>query len=343
MAEDDRAAAELWSMAHLGTPMAIRVAATLRIADLIADRPRTVVELAEAADAHADALDRLMRYLRKRGVFDRDGAGRYTLNRLSDLLRDDHPAGMRLGLDIERVGRADIAFVQLLHSVRTGEAAFGLQFGRSFWDDLATDPERKAHFDTWMGSDVSERSEELFAVYDWASLEHVVDVGGGDGSVLAALLTKHPDLRGTIVDLPGTADAARRAITDAGLTDRAEVVSGSFFDPLPAGAGAYLLSLVIHNWADDPARAILSRCAQAVRPGGSVFIVEKIGPAGKAPHSGMDLRMLVLYGGKERGISELTALAADAGLGLVAVHPAGEFSLIELTPGIAGKTPAHER
>ncbi|WP_433241266.1 methyltransferase [Streptosporangium sp. CA-135522] len=331
VADEDGTRAKLWAMAHLGTPMAVRVAATLRIADHIAAGTRTAPELAEAVGADADALDRLLRYLTPRGVLSRDGSGRYGLTALGELLRDDHPAGMRAGLDIEGVGRADLAFVHLLHSVRTGEAAFPLQFGRSFWEDLAADPARTVAFNTYMGVDVPARSRAVISGYDWGSLGHVVDVGGGDGSLLIALLTEHPALRGTVLDLPDTAEAAWKALTEAGLADRSDVVAGSFFDPLPPGAGGYLLSLVIHDWDDDSARAILRRCAEAAGSGGTVFVVEKIGADGESPHTGMDLRMLVLYGGKERGAAELTALAADCGLSVAAVHPAGDLSIVELT------------
>ncbi|HEY3260469.1 MAG TPA: methyltransferase [Pseudonocardiaceae bacterium] len=329
--QQSSAAAELWAMAHLGTPMAIRVAATLRIADHIAAGIQTAPDLAGTVHADPDALERLLRYLARRAVLTVDRHGRYGLTPLGEPLRSDHPSDLRRGLDIESVGRADLAFVQLLHSVRTGEAGFPLQFGRSFWEDLQTDPERHEIFTNWMGSDIPARSPDIAAGHDWESLGSVVDVGGGDGSLLIALLTKYAGLSGTVVDLPETAATARAALAAAGLADRSDVVAGSFFDPLPVGAGGYLLSLILHDWPDDPARAILRRCAEAAGRTGRVFVIERTGADGRATHSGMDLRMLVLYGGKERGVEELTALAVDAGLRLVAVHPAGGFSIVELT------------
>jgi hypothetical protein len=309
--------------------MAVRVAATLRIADHVAAGRTTTAELAEAVGAHVDALDRLLRYLAARRVLSRDSDGRYALTSLGDALRDDHPAGLRAGLDIDGIGRADLAFVQLLHSVRTGQAGFPRQFGRAFWDDLAADPARTAAFNTYMGSDVPARSRAILGGYDWGSLDHVVDVGGGNGSLMVSMLTAYPSLRGTVLDLPETADAARKALTAAGLAHRGDVVGSSFFDPLPAGAGGYVLSLIVHDWDDDAARAILRRCAEAAGTTGSVFVVENIGADGESPHTGMDLRMLVLYGGKERGVAELAALAGDCGLRLVAVHPAGGLAIVE--------------
>ncbi len=327
----DGAGARLWAMAHLGTPMAIRVAATLRIADHITAGVRTAPELAELVDADADALERLMRYLAARGVLARDGAGGFELTAQGQALRDDHPAGMRAMLDIHgAVGRVELAFVQLLHSIRTGEAAYPVQFGRPFWDDLNADPARAASFDAWMSANVPVRAEEVVAAYDWASLGRIIDVGGGDGSLLIALLTAFPHLRGSVLDQPGTVKGTRDALAAAGLADRGDVLAGSFFDPLPTGADAYLLSWIIHDWNDESARAILRRCAEAAGPDGTVFVLESTGADGNAPHTGMDLRMLVHCGGKERGLDELTALVNDAGLRVVAVHPAGKLSLVEL-------------
>lgn len=316
-------------MAHLGTPMAVRVAATLRIADHIAAGLRSAPELAVATGADQDALERLLRYLAVRGVFSRDETGGYTLTALGEPLRSDHPAGLRAGLDIEGVGRSELAFTQLLHSIRTGEAAFPEQFGRDFWQDLAADPARREAFATFLGSDVPARSG-IIGGYDWGSLGRLVDVGGGAGAMLIALLNHYPRLHGTLVELAENAEDARTALAVAGLADRGEVVTGSFFDPLPAGAGGYLLSLVLHDWGDKPARQILRRCAEAAGTSGTVLVVERVGSDSDSPHTGMDLRMLALYGGKERRLAELTALADDAGLAVIATHPAGDYSIVEL-------------
>jgi hypothetical protein len=319
-------------MAHLGTPMAVRVAATLRIADHIAAGLSSAAELASVTGVDPDALDRLLRYLAVRGVFSHDENTGYALTELGTPLLSDHPAGLRSGLDIEGVGRSELAFVHLLHSIRTGKAAFPKQFGLDFWQDLAADPARREAFAGVMSSIVPARSADVLSGYDWGSLGRVVDVGGGAGAMLIALLSHYPRLRGTLVELAGNAEDARAALAAAGLSERSEVITGSFFDPLPAGAGGYLLSLIIHDWADEPARQILRRCAEAAGASGAVFVVERVRADSDSPHTGMDLRMLALYGGKERRIAELTALARDAGLAVSAVHPAGAFSIVELRP-----------
>lgn len=327
----DRAVPALWAMAQLATPMAVRVAATLRVADHIASGLRTVPELAEATGADADGLGRLLRYLAVRGVLSRDGSDRYGLTSLGEALREDHPGGLRACLDVEEGGRAELSFIELLHSVRTGEPAYRRRFGLSFWDDLAADPRHEAAFRAMLRPGDFDRSRRIASAYDWTSLGRLVDVGGGDGTTLAALLTAHPDLRAVLIDRPPATDVARKALTEAGVADRAGVETGDIFGPLPPGAGGYLLALVVHNWGDDPARAILARCAEAAGAGGAVFVVENVTSDGDAP-TGLNLRMLAYTGGKVRSLRELSALAADAGLRVAAVHPAGAVSVLELRP-----------
>jgi hypothetical protein len=324
-------------MAQLSTPMAVRVAATLRVADHIATGLRTADALAPVVRADPDALERLLSYLAVRGVFVRDERGQFSLTELGEALREDHPAGKRALLDIGGLGRAELSFVRLLHSVRTGQAAFPEQFGRTFWQDLAADQARASAFDHWMAVNIERRLPDLVSGYDWASLSHLVDVGGGNGSLLVALLSRYEQLRGTVVDLQASAEAAGRALRAAGLASRGEAVAGDFFDSLPTGADGYLLSWILHDWADDPARQILRRCADAAGERGRVIVVESIRPDGRSPHTGMDLRMLAFYGGKERSVAELGALAADAGLRVTQVRQAGSLVILELS-SVNGRT-----
>lgn len=261
-----------------------------------------------------------------------DESGRFGLTDRGEWLCDDHPSGLRRMLDIEgAIGRADLCFVDLLHSVRTGEASFQLTYGRPFWDDLAMGPDRTVSYDRQMGLDVANWAPGVVSSYDWGSLDHVVDVGGGNGTLLAALLEAFPHLRGTVFDQPATADAARMMLASAGLGDRTEVMSGSFFEPLPTGAGGYILSAILHDWDDDHARTILRRCAEAAGSTGRVFVIEKTGVDGESPSTAMDLRMLAYFGGRERGVAELATRAAESGLKMVAAHAAGDLSILEFT------------
>ncbi len=310
--------------ADLLTPMAIRVAATLRIADHIASGSRTAAELAEAAGADADAVARLMRHLVAEGIF---GEG-YSLGpHGADLL-----AGARLRglLDIESaLGRGDLAFAHLLHTVRTGEPAYPVAWGRSFWDDAA-DPARAGQYDEHMGHDAGQWAADVLAACDWGRFSHVVDVGGGDGTLLGALLGAHRGLKGTVLEQAGTAERARAKL--AGFGDRARALAGSFFDPLPAGGDAYVLCAVLHDWPDADATRILDRCREAAAPDGRVLVVEHTGAVGEAPSTAMDLRMLVFFGGRERTAVEIAALAAPVGLGLIAAHQSHDISVVELAP-----------
>ncbi|MFK0252774.1 methyltransferase [Streptomyces sp. NPDC090445] len=326
----------LTTLADLATPMAVRVAATLRVADHLVAGRRTSAELAAAVQAHPDALDRLLRHLVSVGLFTRDtgsgsGSGRYGLTELGQQLRDDHPSGKRRWLDLNgAIGRGDLSFVELLHSVRTGEPAYPVRYGAALWEDLAADPERSASFDFLMSHHITLEHARLPQAYGWAALGHVVDVGGGSGGLLATLLAAHPELRGTVVDLPGPAAAARRLFADRGLSGRADVAPGSFFEPLPAGAGGYVLSAILHDWSDDPATALLRRCAEAAGDKGAVLVIEAIGRDGESPNTAMDLRMLAYNSGKERGLAEIRVLGERAGLAVRGVHPAGYLSIIEL-------------
>jgi hypothetical protein len=323
----DKEVEELSAMADLVTPMAIRVAATLRIADRL-DRPRAAAELADETGADPDALERLLRHLATVGVLDRDDAGRYTPTALGECLCDDDPGGLRAAWDIEgAVGRGDLSLAALLHSVRTGTAAFPAQFGDTYWSDLAADPVRQSAFDDGRGMAAGVEAPSIVAAYDWGALGDVVDVGGGNGTLLITLLNEYPALRGTVVDLPAAAEAARKLIDAADLTDRGDAVAGDFFEALPPGAEGYLLSAVIHNWSDEDARRILARCAEAAGEDGAVFVIERVA---EPTRTHADLRNLAWFGGKVRDVPELTALAESAGLARTALHTEGEIAVLEL-------------
>ena len=322
----------IWRYVDLVTPMAVRVAATLHVADHLA-AGATVDEMARAETCDRDALERLLRHLAVVGVVARREDGSFTLTEMGDELRDDHPGGARGLLAIDgAIGRAELAFVELLHSVRTGEAAYARLHGRGFWDDMAADPERQARYDREMGADVAVWARELVDVYDWASLGDLVDVGGGNGTFLVALLEAYQTLRGTVFDRPATAAAARATIERAGLADRADAVDGDFFVEVPAGRAAYVLCAVLHDWSDTEALAILEQVRRAAPPESRVLVIEKTGAPGAQASTSMDLRVLVYFGGRERVADDLVAMGERAGLRLVEVHTAGDLSVVELVP-----------
>lgn len=312
----------LWDAADLVTPMAIRVAATLRLADHLAAGTRDTAALAAAVGADPDALGRLLGHLVTAGVLTADRA----LTPLGEQLRTDQ----RDWLDISgAVGRAELSFVHLLHTVRTGEAAYPQQYGRPFWDDVAASPELSESFDALMGGRLGEDAGLVAAARPWDSLGHLVDVGGGNGTLLIAILRAHPTLRGTVLDLPAPAARAARALTEAGLSDRADARAGSFFDELPAGAGGYLLSGVLHDWDDEHATRILHRCRAAAGDTGTVFVIED-NVVGDGPGTAGDLRMLCYVQGRDRTLDQLRDLAAEAGLTVGGTTRAGLRTIVEL-------------
>lgn len=309
--------APLMTLADMMAPMAVRVAATLRLADRIAEGHTVLADLAVEAGVDSDALRRLLRYLRVRGVFAEPRPGVYALTDLARLLLDEHPARLRTRFDLNSpVGRGDLSFIHLLHSIRSGGPAFAQMYGRSFWEDVDADPQRVSDFAAMMSANVSESGIET--EYDWSDAGHVVDVGGGDGTLITQVLRAHPHVRGTVVDLPVTAQRARESLADAGIAERCAVRPGSFFDPLPAGADVYLLCKILHDWGDAEAVTILRRCAEAARPHGRVLIIEA-DPARSENELGftyLDLHMLVYFGGKERTAEQYRELAAAAGMDL---------------------------
>lgn len=302
----------LQALAGLATPMAVRVAATLGLVDLAGPAGATAARLAEETGTPAPVLRRLLDHLVTVGVFARDD-DTYRPTALGNQMRADDPDGIKLQLDINSAGgRAELAFVDLLATVATGEPAYPRRYGRGFWADLDAAPALRRSFDAQMNRRFRLQAAQIAERYDWGRFADVVDVGGGDGTVLTAILDAHADVRGRVVDLPPTAAAAAERFAAAGLRERAAAVAGSFFDPLPAGADAYLLADVLHDWDDAHAAAILARCAEAVDPAGAVLVIEPV--LGKGVDTSMDLFMLMCFGGRERPVDELAALAAGCGL-----------------------------
>ncbi|MFC4533816.1 methyltransferase [Sphaerisporangium dianthi] len=326
--------AVLAPVTDLVTPMAVRVAASLGLTDLMGGDTVPVEELARRSGADADALGRLLRHLACRGVFTEPEPGRFAVNGPAALLASGHPSGMRVWLDLGGFGgQMDVAFTGLLHTVRTGRPAWETVFGAPFWDYLAANPQMSASFDATMAVGADYVADAATG-YDWSGARHVVDVGGGTGVLLAEVLRANPGIRATLVDLPETVERGRRYLAERGLDTRCEFAGQSFFDPLPAGGDVYVLRRVVHDWGDDDARLILRRCADAAGRHGRVVMIESRG-AGDDPamFAEMNLRMLVLSGGRERTAEDYAALAARAGLDVAAVHSTALGHLIlDCTP-----------
>lgn len=313
---------EFWAMTDLVTPMALRTVATLRIADQLAGGPRDLKDLAVAAGCDADALGRVLRYLAARGVFEALPDDRFALGETARWLLDDDPSAARRWLDQTGYGATmDRGHLDLPAIVRRGGPVAPA-------NKTSLDPVAAASYDALMAANTRNEAPLLVRAIDWSRFGHVVDVGGGTGVQLSAILTAFPGLRGTLVELPDSAAAAARTFAGAGLTERCGVLPGNLFDlELPA-ADAFLLRMLVHSFEDDQAVDALSRCRRALRPGGAVFVAEAADTHLPA-FTTMDVLMLVLGHGRERTLAQYDELATAAGLRRVAVHtpPSGPRAL----------------
>ena len=327
-------------MADLATPMSIRVAATLSLVERAGSAGATAEQLASETGTATPAIRCLLDHLVTIGVFDLDmESSHYRPTNLGAQLSEDAPEGIKPLLDINCAGgRAELAFVELLGTIITGAPAYVHRYGREFWADLDTRPELRRSFDAQMNWRFRVQAPQIAEHFDWSRFSEVLDVGGGDGTVLAAILHAHPDLRGRVLDLSPTATAATDRFAAAGLDDRATAVSGSFFDPLPVGADAYLLSDILHDWDDDHARKILTGCRRAAAPNGTVVVIEPV--RGQGADTAIDLFMLMCFGGRERTVDDLARLATGCGLVLHSSGPVAE-GRTALEFGVAPHMTAH--
>lgn len=301
--------ARIDDLADLITPMSVRAAATLRLCDHLDAGVTDLETLARRTGTQPSALEVLVRHLVSVGVLAEDD-GVLSLARLGKQLRVAQDF-----LDVERsVGRSELSLVHLIHAVRTGRPAYDVLFGRSFWDDLAARPEMKATFDDMTDRHLDTELAPLLEAYPWDGVRHVTDLGAGNGALLTRLLDRDPHLRGTVLDLPGNTRVAEQNLAAAGLAERCSVIGGDFFARLPpTGADTYVLSSVLHDWDDRSTRAILRRVGEALEPGHRLLVIDSFIEQDRDDTT-MDLRMLALFGGRQRTVAQMQQLAAAAGL-----------------------------
>jgi hypothetical protein len=313
---------------------ALHVAAELGIADLLVDGPRSVGDLARATGARPAALHRLLRLLASEGVFAESQPGHYRLTPLAEPLRSDAPDSLRQRAIFD--GRENWqAWGHLLHSVTTGGPAFDHALGAPFFDYLEAHADAGARFDALMAEQTTAWAAAILASYDFSGIRRLVDVGGGNGALLTAVLRSYPALSGVLVDLPHVIERAIPRLRAAGVADRCEVVVGDFFEGVPAGGDAYLLKHILHDWDDERCLTILRNCRAALPPDGRLLVVELITATDDRPDYGkyLDLNMLVLLTGRERTRAEYAALfeAADFRLTGVRATPS-DVSILEALP-----------
>ena len=314
---------------------AIHVAATLGIADLLAAGPRASDDLAAATGAHPQALYRLLRALASVGVFHEEEGRCFSLTPLGDCLRADAPEPV--GGWAAFVGRPYVwrAWGELLHAVTAGEVAFAHVHGTDAWAYRASHPDENAIFDRAMTANSRRQAEAILAAYDFARFRRIVDVGGGRGALLAAILARHPEGRGVLFDQSHVVADAGPVLAAAGVAGRCEVVGGDFFRSVPAGGDAYVLRAILHDWGDGDATAILRTVRGAMAPEARLLLIERIvaPPNTGADTKFSDLNMLVELGGRERTREEYGALCAAAGFrAMGAIGTAAEHSIVEAVP-----------
>ncbi|HEX4059849.1 MAG TPA: methyltransferase [Streptosporangiaceae bacterium] len=307
------------------TAQACSVFAELGLADRMAAGTQTPAELAVAAELDPMALRRLLAALADAGVLRQTAEDRFELSQMGEYLRSDvpgsvHATAVLYGAEVYR------SFDGLLDTLRTGRPAFTDRFGQPFYEHLSENPELAAVFNGAMTA-APEPPPPAADLFDGAHT--MVDVGGGEGGLLAAALGHHPGLRGVLVELPGAAERARDRLAEAGVLDRVMIEAGSFFDHVPAHGDLYVLRRVLHNWNDENARRVLTRIRAAMPDGARLLVFEELlSAAPQATSAGgwaaprnriVDLLMLVLMEGHDRTVAEYTALLRDSGFAVKSV------------------------
>jgi ubiquinone/menaquinone biosynthesis C-methylase UbiE len=317
------------------TTQLIHVAATLGIADLLKDGPRDASDLASAASAHPRALYRLLRALASLGIFAETNDGRFELTALAQTLRSDVPGSVR-GLAMvygdDWVWRA---YEGMFHSITTGLPAFDHVHGAQFFGYLQRHPAAAATFDQAMTAYSQQEAAAVLAAYDFSAAANVVDVGGGQGALLAAILKAHPRARAVLFDQPSVIERARTGLATAGIADRCAMTPGDFFESVPERGDLYIMKSVLHNWDDRRSIAILENCRNAMQRGSRLLIIERVVPRGNEPSEAklFDINMLVVIGGLERTESEYRELLEAAGFELTRIIPTtAPVSIVEAAP-----------
>jgi hypothetical protein len=299
------------------------VAARLNIADHLGGGPKSAEELAAATKTHPPSLSRFLRTLGHLEIVVDNGSGRFALTPLGDALKSGARGAARAAILTLASPWITSGWERLLESVETGRPGLEQALGMPIFDWLAKHPEEASLFSETMVSFHGAEPAAVAAAYDFSGLTTLVDVGGATGNLLAAILEKHSALRGILYDLPHVVRDAPKLLQSRGLADRVTIVSGSFFEQVPEGGDAYLLSHIIHDWSEEQCMTILGHCRRVMKPTTRVLIIEMVLPAGNQPHPGkmLDMMMLVGPGGQERTEPEYRALLKRAGLRLTQVIP----------------------
>ena len=316
----------------------VYVAAKLGLADHLAGGPKTADELAGPTGTHAPSLYRLMRTLAHLGLLSEDAGQRFALTPLGEALKKNAPGSAYATVLTLASDWCANGFGELLYSVQTGKSGVEKYLGMPVFDWFGQNPEMASLFSETMVGFHGAEPAAVAAAYDFSKMKTIVDVGGATGNLLTTVLGRAPGARGTLYDLPHVVRDAPTLIQSRGLAERVTIEPGSFFERVPAGGDAYLLSHIIHDWSEAQCLTILGHCRRAMNPGGRLLLIEMVLPPGNAPHPGkiLDMMMLVGPGGRERTEQEYRTLLEQAGFRLTRVVPTeSAVSVIEAVPAVS--------
>ena len=308
----------------------IYAAARFGIADILADGPKTIEELAEETQTHACSLYRVMRALASVGIFSESNDGTFSLTPMAEGLKT---GALRSEAIMFNAEYSDRAWLRFLDSIKTGEAAFPIAHGKPLTEWLVDHSDEARTFNEANAFKAATSHRAIVDSYDFSGIETLTDIGGGTGSLMIEILKANPNMEGIAADLPAVIEQATKTISDRGLQDRCKTVTCNFFERVPQWSDAYLLSHVLHDWPDDKCIDILSNCRKAMKPESRLLIVEMIVPLGDAPSVAklLDLEMMVMTGGKERTEEEYKTLLEESGLKHIRTIPTQEsISVLEV-------------
>ena len=301
----------------------IYAGAKLEIADRLADGPKSAEDLAGATGMHAPSIHRLMRTLASFGVLTETGDKRFALTSLGEALKKDAPGSAWASVITMGGPRFVGAFEEIMYSLETGNTGFEKRFGMPVFDYFAQHPDEASLFSETMVGFHGGETPAVAAAYDFSGFETIVDVGGATGNMLSAILSRHEGPRGILFDMEHVVAEAPAHLEKQGIADRVSIESGSFFESVPEGGDAYIVSHIIHDWNEEQCLTILGNIRRAMKPDGKLLIVEFVLPEGDTPHLGKlaDIVMLVVPGGQERTPAEYDELLAKAGFRMTRVVP----------------------
>jgi DNA-binding transcriptional ArsR family regulator len=325
-------AAMLEMISNAWAAQAVTAAADLRIADALANGPLSVGELSDAVDADPDTVSRLLRALIGRGVFRQLRDGRYALNPLADTLRSDSEVSMRGVARFLGAPQHREHWSNLTTAIRTRRAVVSDMRGKPIFEYLAEDKEYDEIFNVAMTSASELAIPSVIASYDFSRYSTIVDVAGGHGRLLAAILNATPKARGILFDQPHVVAGATPLLKQHRVADRVRVAEGSFFEAIAEGGDAYVLKHIVHDWPDDQAVQILRNVRKAAGIGKHVLLVEMVLPDHDREFLGnlLDLEVLVEFDSRERTAAGYAELLDRAGFRMTrVVETASPYSVVE--------------